>query len=117
MPVMLVTFATFQSRGWLKLETSCPVWRGGGEECSGARAEPVGCGQGGRLVCGGTMGQRPGRTQNMYPMFVTRATSQSRGWLKLLAPCQVWRGGGEECLGVRGCRGSGLQARREARVR
>ena len=48
------------------------------------------------------MGQRPGRTQNMYSMFVTCATSQSRGWLKMEAPCQVWRAGGEVCSGARG---------------
>ena len=80
-------------------------------------AEAAGCRLGGRLACGGAMGQRAGRTMNMPPMFVTCATSQSRGWLKLEAPCQVWRGGGEECSGARGCRGGGLQARREARVR
>ena len=34
---------------------------------------------------------------NMPPMFVTCATSQSRGWSKLEAPCQVWRGRGEDC--------------------
>ena len=45
-------------------------------------AAEAGCRQGGRLVCGGAMGQRSGRTRNMLCMFVTCATSQSRGWLK-----------------------------------
>ena len=64
------------------------------------------------------MGQRPGRTENIQYMFVTCATSQSRGWLKLETPCQVRRGAGEVCSGVCvGCRGGGLQARRQARVR
>ena len=54
----------------------------------------------------------------MLYMFVTCSTSQSRGWLKLEAYCQVRRGGGEQCSGERvGCRGGGLQARREARER
>ena len=39
-------------------------------------AEAAGCRQGGRLACGGAMGQRPGRTVNMYPMSVTCPTSQ-----------------------------------------
>ena len=52
-------------------------------------AEAAGCRQGGRLVCGGALGQRRGRTPNMKYMLVTCATSQSRGWLKLAAPCQV----------------------------
>ena len=39
-------------------------------------AEAAGDRQGGRLACGGAMGQRPGRTANMYPMLVTCATSQ-----------------------------------------
>ena len=88
---MLVTCATSQSRGWLKLETLCQVRRGGGEEGSGARGCRGGglCRQGGRLACGGATGQRPGRTQNMDVMLVTCATSQSRGWLKLEADCQV----------------------------
>ena len=38
--------------------------------------EAAGCTQGGRLACGGAMGQRPGRTANMYLMLVTCATSQ-----------------------------------------
>ena len=64
-------------------------------------AEAAGCRQGGRLVCGGALGQRRGRTLNMLRMLVTCATSQSSGWLKLETPscqppCQVWRGGGEE---------------------
>ena len=63
--------------------------------------EAAGCRQGGRLVCGGALGQRRGRTLNMLRMLVTCATSQSSGWLKLETPscqppCQVWRGGGEE---------------------
>ena len=38
--------------------------------------------------------------------------------MKLEAYCQVRRGGGEQCSGERvGCRGGGLQARREARER
>ena len=65
-------------------------------------AAAAGSRQGGRLECGGAMGQRPGRTQNIASMLVTCATSQSRGWLKLEAPCQVRRGGGEECSGARG---------------
>ena len=64
-------------------------------------AEAARCRQGGRLVCGGAMGQRPARTPNMRYMLVTRATSQSRGWLKLEAPCQVRQGGGEVCSGAR----------------
>ena len=64
------------------------------------------------------VGQRPGLTLNMYSMFVTRPTSQSRGWLKLEAYCQVRRGGGKECSqACVGCRGGGPQARREVRVR
>ena len=45
----------------MKLEAYCQVWRGGGEEGSQARvgAEAAGCRQGGRLACGGAMGQRP----------------------------------------------------------
>ena len=65
-------------------------------------AEAAGCRQGGRLACGGKMGQRPGRTLNMPYMFVTCKTSQSRGWLKLEAPCQVRRGDGEKCSGMPG---------------
>ena len=60
----------------------------------------AGCRQGGRLACAGAMGQQPGRTLNMFVMCVTCATSQSRGWLKLEAPCQVRKAGGEECSGV-----------------
>ena len=60
-------------------------------------AEVAGCRQGARLACGGAMGQRTGRTVNMRYMLVTCATSQSRGWLKLEALCQVRRGGGEVC--------------------
>ena len=33
-----------------------------------------------------------GLTLNMSPMFVTLATLHSRGWLKLVAYCQVRRG-------------------------
>ena len=63
-------------------------------------------------------GSGPGRTENMPYMLVTCATSQSRGWLKLEAYCQVRRGEGEECSQARvGCRGGALQARQEARVR
>ena len=58
-------------------------------------AEAAGCTQGGKRVCSGAMGQRPGLTLNMAYMSVTRATSQSRGWLKLEALCQVRSGGGE----------------------
>ena len=54
-------------------------------------------------------GSGPGRTENMPYMLVTCATSQSRGWLKLEAYCQVRRGGGEECSVVRG-----VQRRRAA---
>ena len=84
---------------------------GEGEECSGEHVdeEVAGCRQGGRRVRGGAMGQRPGRTPNMSPVFATRATSQSRGWLKLRAYCQVRRGGGEGCSGERG-----VQRRRAA---
>ena len=64
-------------------------------------AAAAGSRQGGRLECGGAMGQRPGRTQNIASMLVTCATSQSRGWLKLEAPCQVRQGGGEVCSGAR----------------
>ena len=39
------------------------------------------------------MGQRPGLTLNMSLMYVTFATFQSRGWLKLSADCQARRGG------------------------
>ena len=179
MDPMLVTCATSQSRGWLKLEARCQVRRGRGEECSGARAVqrgraagkaggsrvrkrdgaaarayiehgshardsrdvPVqglveaggvlpgaerreardaqarvrcaaaaGCRQGKKLACGGAMeGSKPGRTWNMSRMLVTCATSQSRGWLKLEASCQVRRGGGEGCSGARG-----VQRRRAA---
>ena len=42
-------------------------------------AEAAGCRQGGRLVCGGAMGQRPGLTMNINHMVVTCATFQSRG--------------------------------------
>ena len=39
----------------------------------------------------------------MNRMFVTCATSQSRGWFKLDAPCQeVRRGRGEVCSGEGG---------------
>ena len=65
-------------------------------------AEAAGCRQGGRLVCGGAMGQRPGRTVNISFMLVTCETFQSRGWLKSTALCQVRRGGGEGGSGVRG---------------
>ena len=63
-----------------------------------------------RLWAGGhavaRWGSGPERTLNMSPMFVTCATSQSRGWLKLEASCQVRKG---ECSGVRG-----VQRRRAA---
>ena len=39
-------------------------------------AEAAGCRQGGRFVCGGAIGQRPRRTENIHSMFVTCATSQ-----------------------------------------
>ena len=45
------------------------------------------------------------------------STFQSRGWLKLEAPCQVRRRKGEECSGdAWGVQRGGLQARQEARV-
>ena len=81
-------------------------------------AAAAGCRQGGRLACGGAMGQRPWRTKNMFLMSVTCATSQSRCWLKLEAYCQVQRGEGEHCSGARAVQSrQALQARREARVR
>ena len=87
-------------------------------QASACGAAAAGCRQGGRLVCGGAMGQRPGRTVNISPMLVTCATSQSRGWLKSRASCQVRRGGGKEYAQARaGCRAGMLQARLEARVR
>ena len=120
MLVMLVTCATSQSRGWLKLEAYCQVRREGREECSGARGVP----RGGRLqarreacVRGGALGQRLVRTKNMRDICWTRATSQSSGWLKLEACCQVRRGGGEErsavfvgCTEAAGCRQGGRLA-------
>ena len=60
---------------------------------------------------GGWLVQRPGRTENMLSMYTTCATSQSRGWLKLEASCQVRRRAGEEYSGVRRVQ------RRGARVR
>ena len=73
-------------------------------------AAAAGCRQGKKLACGGAMeGSKPGRTWNMSRMLVTCATSQSRGWLKLEASCQVRRGGGEGCSGARG-----VQRRRAA---
>ena len=63
------------------------------------------------------MGLRPGRTLNIANMLLTCATSQSRGWLKLEASCQVRRRKGEECSGdAWGVQRGGLQARQEARV-
>ena len=56
-------------------------------------AEAAGCTHGGKRVCGGAMGQRPGLTENMSPMLVTFATFHSRGWLKLVADCQMRRRG------------------------
>ena len=95
---MSVTCATSQSKGWLKSQAFCQVRRGVAEEFSGVH---MGC-RVGRLqarcwearMCGGAMGQRPGRTSNMRCMLMTCATSQSRGWLKSRAFCQVRRGGG-----------------------
>ena len=60
-------------------------------------AEAAGCRQGTRLAFGGAMRQLPGRTENMPPMSLTRATSQSKGWLKLEAYCQVQKVEGHEC--------------------
>ena len=79
-----------------------------------------GCRQGGRLACGGAMGQRPRRTAwNMLCMSVTCPTSQSRGWLKLGALCQVRAGGGEKWSHMTGAEAAGCRqgGRLLARVR
>ena len=43
-------------------------------------------------MCGGAVGQRPGLTKNIASMFVTFATFQSRGWLKLSVFCRAETG-------------------------